>query len=313
MITRHRNCKELFLVMVCVLMVSLLGLTGCTPSYPAYTPSTPQEQPHVVQPPDSPSNLIAEPASQSKVNLQWLDNSNNEDGFKIYRDNNLITTLPANTTTYQDTGLEPATTYQYVVKACNQAGESGTSLCTVRTPNPPITVRFDRIGVYDNREDWTRGKDGEVYVYIVVSDGKKTTERIRLPQQAGQHYKLERNETVDIGAIIFSVDEVGDSLTITVVGYEDDGGGLEPLLYKALGAAIESQMAGGAGGLLEAFDFSVGGLIAKFFGAEDDWLGSYGQTWNHANNWGIGRYTDIACEDERGIQCLRLWFTIVSP
>jgi len=124
MITRHRNCKELFLVMVCVLMVSLLGLTGCTPSYPAYTPSTPQEQPHVVQPPDSPSNLIAEPASQSKVNLQWLDNSNNEDGFKIYRDNNLITTLPANTTTYQDTGLEPATTYQYVVKACNQAGES---------------------------------------------------------------------------------------------------------------------------------------------------------------------------------------------
>jgi len=263
-------------------------------------------------PPNAPYNLTAVAISQSQVELHWFDNSNDEEGFRIYRDSNLIATPGSNVITYLDTGLEPATTYQYVVKAYNQVGESGTSLCTIRTPNPSITVRLDRIGVYDNRETWTRGKDGEVYVYIVVSDGKKATEKMRFPQQEEQHYKLEKNETVDIGAIIFSVNEVGDSLMLTVIGYEDDGGGFEPLVYEALGVAIESQMAGGAGGLLEAFNLSLGGLVAQLFGAEDDWLGSYERTWNQANNWGIGRYTDIACEDERGVLCLRLWFTIGS-
>jgi len=247
------------------------------------------------------------------VNLQWSDNSDNEDGFRIYRDNNVIATVGKNVSIYQDTGLKPSTTYQYAVKAYNRAGESGASLCTVKTPNPPITVRLDRIGVYDNRETWTRGKDGEVYVYIVVSDGKKTPERVRFPRQEAQYYKLEKNETADIGAIIFSADEVGDFLTLATIGFEDDGGGFEPLVYKALGAAIESQIAGGAGSLLEAFDFSIGGLIAQLSGAEDDWLGSYERTWNRDNNWGIGRYIDITCEDERGVQCLRLWFTIASP
>ena len=312
----HRTYKSLFLVTICISLISIAVFTACAtppPSLaPGSTPSSPKIE-HTVQPPHSPSNLIGEPASQSIVNLQWTDNSDNEDGFRIYRDNMVIATVGINVTIYQDTGLKPSTTYQYVVKAYNQAGESRASLCTVRTPNPPITVRLDRIGVYDNRETWTRGKDGEVYVYIVVSDEKKTTERIRFPQQEGQHYKLEKNETVDIGTIIFSTNEVGDSLTLTTIGFEDDGGGFEPLVYKALGTAIESQIAGGAGGLLEALDFSIGGLIAQLAGAEDDWLGSYERTWNRDNNWGIGGYIDIACKDEREVQCLRLWFTIMSP
>lgn len=300
--------KYSFVLLMALFAMLLSGCGGGGGYY--YQPPATQSPPPV--PPNAPYNLTVVAISQSIVNLQWTDNSDNEEGFMIYRDNNIIATVGVNATTYQDTGLEPATTYQYMVKAYNQAGESGASSCTVRTPNPPITVRLDRIGVYDNREVWLRGEDGEVYVYIVVSDGNTITERIRFPQQEGQHYKLAKNETVDIGAIIFSTNEVGDSLTLTIVGYEDDGGGFEPLVYEALGMAIESQMAGGAGGLLEAFDFSLGGFIAQFFGAEDDWLGSYEQAWNHANNWGIGSYTDISCKDERGVLCLRLWFTIES-
>ncbi len=298
-----------------VLLVLLLAMTGCTsrtgstqapPS--ASTPSVSQK----VTPPSAPVNLTANAVSQSTVNIQWLDNSNNEQGFRLYRDNNPIATLPTNTTTYQDTGLKPATTYQYVVKAYNQAGESGASLCTVRTPNPPITVRLDRIGVYDNREDWTRGKDGEVYVGIIVTDGNTIVEE-RFPEQEGQHYKLEKNETVDIGTIIFSVDEVGDYIRIAAIGYEDDGGQGEMLLYQALGAAGEAYISGGARTLLEMTDFRLGNLLAKLFGAEDDWLGSYENAWGSDNNWGIGQYTDIVLRDERGVDCLRLWFTIESP
>ncbi|GAH92096.1 unnamed protein product, partial [marine sediment metagenome] len=80
------------------------------------------------------------------------------DGFQLYRDNQLIATLPLNTIVYQDIDLDPGTIYNYTVSAFNHVGESKACSWMVRTPNPPITVRLDRIGVYDNREDWTRGR-----------------------------------------------------------------------------------------------------------------------------------------------------------
>lgn len=305
--------KRLFLVAL-ILLVLVFSIISCTATpaptstpMPAPTP-TPAPQP---KPPNAPSTLSAKAVSQSTVKLQWIDNSDNEDSFKIYRDNNLVATARANVTTYQDTGLKPATSYKYMVKAYNQVGESKASLCTVRTPNPPITVRLDRIGVYDNRETWTRGEDGEVYVGIIVTDGNTIVEE-RFPEGEGQHYKLEKNETVDIGTTVFSVDEVGDYIRIAAVGYEDDGGQGEMLLYQALGVAGEAYISGGAATLLEMTDSSLGNLLAKIFGAEDDWLGSYERSWNYDDNWGIGNYQDIALEDERGILCLRLWFTITS-
>lgn len=183
---------------------------------------------------------------------------------------------------------------------------------SVPPPNPPITVTLDKIGVYHNGEHWLRGLYGEVYVHVVVSDGNIIKEK-RFPPQEGQYYPLARNETVDIGVTILSVDEVGDSLTITAIGYEEDGNAFEQLVYQALGLAIESQTAGVTGRLLEPFELNLGEVIGKFFGDEDDWLGSYERTWSSDNNWGIGTYTDIACEDKDGTLCLRLWFTIESP
>jgi len=305
-----RKAQIIGVLIVTVLLV--LEACGAPTPAPAPAPVARPTPPLTPTLPSAPSNLTADAVSQSQVKLRWFDNSNNEKGFRIYRNNNLVTTIDANVTTYQDTGLEPATTYKYMVIAYNQVGESDSAVCTVRTPNPPITVRLDRIGVYDNREDWTRGKDGEVYVGIIVTDGNIILQE-RFHQQEGQHYILEKNETVDIGTIIFSVDDVGDYIRIAAIGYEDDGGQGEMLLYQALGAAGEAYISGGASTLLEMTDFSLGNLLAKLFGAEDDWLGSYEQSWSYDNNWGVGKYEDIALEDERGILCLRLWFTIESP
>ncbi|MFC1969083.1 hypothetical protein ACFLVF_01165 [Chloroflexota bacterium] len=137
-------------------------------------------------------------------------------------------------------------------------------------PNPSITIRLDRIGVHDNRESFPRGA-GDVYVNVEVSDGNGSAE-LRFPSGDGQTYSLDKDETVNIGATIYSTDEVGDFLALAVVGYESDG-------------AITT----------------------------DDFLGSYERTWKRDNNWGIGKYEDIALEDERGVRCLRLWFTIESP
>jgi bacillopeptidase F len=84
--------------------------------------------------PTAPSNLTATAVSSSQVNLSWIDNANNEDGFKIERCSGpnctnfvQIATVGANVTSYQNTGLNPRTRYSYRVRAFNAAGNSGYS------------------------------------------------------------------------------------------------------------------------------------------------------------------------------------------
>ncbi len=80
--------------------------------------------------PAKPTNLTATTASHKRIDLTWTDNSSNEKSFELYRStdslNNFITVgvLPANTTNFADTLLEPATTYYYKIRAINQYGES---------------------------------------------------------------------------------------------------------------------------------------------------------------------------------------------
>lgn len=81
--------------------------------------------------PAAPSNIKATAASYKRINLTWNDNSNNEYGFEIYRATSLtgaysiIATKPANTVSFADSTLQPATTYYYKVQAINKDGASG--------------------------------------------------------------------------------------------------------------------------------------------------------------------------------------------
>jgi Bacterial SH3 domain len=57
--------------------------------------------------------------------LTWADTSDNETGFHVYRNDALIATLPANSTSYTDTTTIPAgSTITYGVTAFNNVGES---------------------------------------------------------------------------------------------------------------------------------------------------------------------------------------------
>ena len=91
------------------------------------------------KPPRAPLNLTASAVTETEVELHWIDNSDNEDGFKIYRDGSFIKSVDVNTNTFKDAGLQPATEYQYMVKAYNQAGESGYYICIITTPPAPPT------------------------------------------------------------------------------------------------------------------------------------------------------------------------------
>lgn len=82
--------------------------------------------------PAAPSNLTAVAVSKSQINLAWQDNSSNEDNFVIERKTgtgsfSVIATVAANTTTFNNTGLNKNTTYTYRVKAVNASGESAYS------------------------------------------------------------------------------------------------------------------------------------------------------------------------------------------
>jgi hypothetical protein len=79
---------------------------------------------------NAPSNLTATAVSSSQINLTWQDNSNNEDGFEIYRriegTDYLITStaiVVTNVTSYSDFGFFPANTYYYRVRAFNSIGD----------------------------------------------------------------------------------------------------------------------------------------------------------------------------------------------
>jgi hypothetical protein len=73
-------------------------------------------------PPAVPSNLKAVAASATQVNLTWTDNSGDEDGFAVERAVDgqpwiPIATVGAGVTSYASTGLAPATTYWFRVRA----------------------------------------------------------------------------------------------------------------------------------------------------------------------------------------------------
>jgi titin len=74
-------------------------------------------------PPAAPSNLTALAASSTEIDLVWIDNSNNEDGFKIEQSTDnvnftQIAMVAANVTTYASTGLTAVTTYYFRVQLC---------------------------------------------------------------------------------------------------------------------------------------------------------------------------------------------------
>ncbi len=95
--------------------------------------------------PAAPSNLAATAVSSSEIDLSWADNSVNETGFEIERKQGAadswtsISTMPANSTAFADTGLSANTAYSYRIKATNSAGDSDYSNSAIAATQLPAT------------------------------------------------------------------------------------------------------------------------------------------------------------------------------
>ncbi|OVE71431.1 hypothetical protein BVX93_02350, partial [bacterium B13(2017)] len=98
------------------------------------------------EPPAAPSVLQANTISENQIDLNWQDNSDNESGFRIersiYSNFSQINTITvtANTISYSDTNLNPATTYYFRVFAYNSIGDSSYSNEVNAATNQEVTL-----------------------------------------------------------------------------------------------------------------------------------------------------------------------------
>ena len=81
--------------------------------------------------PAAPDNAVLTPVSDSEIQINWNDNSDNEDGFYIERkkgadgEYSQIADLGSNQTEYNDTVLEANTEYYYRIISYNSVGNCG--------------------------------------------------------------------------------------------------------------------------------------------------------------------------------------------
>lgn len=101
--------------------------------------------------PTIPTNLVTTAITGARIDLSWTDASDNETGFEIHRSItsgsgfSLVTTSPANSTSFSDVNLQSNQQYYYKIRAINSSGQSGFTAESSATtlglpPEPPTTL-----------------------------------------------------------------------------------------------------------------------------------------------------------------------------
>ncbi|TET85544.1 MAG: DUF2341 domain-containing protein, partial [Anaerolineales bacterium] len=142
--------------------------------------------------PAAPSNCQATYISDTQIDVNWNDNSDNETGFKVESSvdggaYSQIETTGAGATSYPDTSTSADHSYQYRVRATNSAGDS--DYCTptsviYTSPSAPsdvtathtadleITISWTDNSQFEDRFRIERSKNGGLYVFLANdSDG----------------------------------------------------------------------------------------------------------------------------------------------
>jgi FtsP/CotA-like multicopper oxidase with cupredoxin domain len=106
-------------------------------------------------PPSAPSDLSATAVSSNRINLAWIDTSDDETGFVIDRSDDgvnyaSVVTVGADATSYSDTDLTSNTQYWYQVAAVNggvKSDYSAPASATTQTPGVGTSLAVDSITV----------------------------------------------------------------------------------------------------------------------------------------------------------------------
>ena len=130
--------------------------------------------------PTTPTDLTATAVGTDRINLGWSPAEDPESGiasYKVFRDG--LEVAATGETAYQDSGLDPATTYEYRVSAVNgdglQGGLSDPAQATTQDgsgPTAPTNVAAEVVSQTQVNLTWTASEDPESGVdrYIVYRD-----------------------------------------------------------------------------------------------------------------------------------------------
>lgn len=123
--------------------------------------------------PADPTNLVGVALDIATISLTWQDNSNNEDGFRLYDWDGewaAFGTTEADSTSYLVTGRLPMMEYQYKVKAYNSFGESDFSnsvaVQTKGFPTPPEDLTLQALSHNRIFVSWTDMSDDELHFAV---------------------------------------------------------------------------------------------------------------------------------------------------
>ena len=98
----------------------------------AYTPAVTRATPA----PAAPVLAVPTPVSDTRIDLSWSDPNSDESNYLVVRDNVVIATRPANSTSYSDTGVTAGSSYTYLIRAAKAATNPWSVDSNTRTASP---------------------------------------------------------------------------------------------------------------------------------------------------------------------------------
>ena len=144
--------------------------------------------------PPPPSNIQATEDPLYDTALWWIDNSDNEDGFHVYRRRLDILSTPElagstgrNETEFTDEGTTCGATYQYTVASYNALGESPATECWEITfpPCPATRAMLLGVGQEYGRNFFTGELGANADFYLMANDDGSMSFMADLPGQMG--------------------------------------------------------------------------------------------------------------------------------
>src|SRR4030095_1189803 len=194
-----------------------------------YAPVQPQVSNGIeISAPTAPGSLTATVLGSTSIRINWADNSNNEDEFKIERSTNggtswaLRDSVGTNTTQYTDIGLTPNSQYCYRVHASNCMGNSANSNQACATTTITGIIQGSEIPkifkLYQNYPNpfnpvtsikFNIPKPSFVNITIYDALGRKLDELVNTKLIAG-YYNAEWNASNYASGIYFYRIEAGD-------------------------------------------------------------------------------------------------------
>jgi hypothetical protein len=226
-------------------------------------------------PPADPSDLTAVAISSNQVNLNWLDNSSDETGFRIERKTGSgaylpLQDVPAGSTTFSDTTTVAFTTYTYQVKAFSTTGGSS-GPATSQPVTTPVTI------IAPTNLDATAFSSTQINLSWTDNSNNEAGFKIERKTGAGSFTEI---QTVGIDVHNFSDTGLSASTTytykvrayagISFSPYSNEDSATTPVSGGPACSTVTTLSGSGAYGYLEGIGTAaqwrkpVGGVVAKY-------------------------------------------------